>query len=237
MQRWFGHLYLYLSEVARQRQLIFLFALLVIPVACAQGKASSADMGQNDGRPPNTIDAQAADQTIIDGSTNDLIPASDSLTPPIAVPLSGTFLVAHDLPTDQHVRDYFTEVAGLDMKTLIIYATRLKTGPCTNTTFHWLAHFPDRLELILSEADQRQMEVYVGLALTSPDCASFFLTPNKEATVNDTTTTVEYLQKTFGQHQSLRGWYIPDEPALAVLHVPPGLGVHHFRVRVPLVKM
>jgi hypothetical protein len=147
---------------------------------------------------------------------------SSPIYPTRQPPLDGTFMQPATLDAND-IPGYFDEIQNLGMDVIIIQNVRTKKlgcvgeDCCTSKEFHWLPNFPAKLGLILDEAAEHGIEVYVGLDLTSHGLCSlnFYKEPNASLTIEDTRKTVILLTTRYGDHPALSGWYLPDEPSLS----------------------
>jgi hypothetical protein len=136
--------------------------------------------------------------------------------------LDGTFMQPASLGY-KIIPAYFDEIRELGMDTVIIQYIRTKEmgcigeDCCKSDEFHWLPNFPAKLGWILDQAQENDIDVYVGLDLTSHGLCpqDFYKEPNVSLTIEDTRKTIILLVKRYGHHPALMGWYIPDEPSLS----------------------
>ena len=133
-----------------------------------------------------------------------------------AAPLDGTFVdlgsqQMASLP-DNKIAPFIDEIAGMGMHTIIIAATRVKPGKCEEPVIHWVAGLPEKLGLVLSEAEKTGIQVYIGLTSSEETCTEFSQDPNAKTVIADTAQSVRTLQQLYGKSLALAGWYIPDEP-------------------------
>ena len=136
--------------------------------------------------------------------------------------LDGTFMQPASLGFEE-IPAYFNEVRELGMDTVIIQYIRTKAMGCVgedcckSDEFHWLPNFPAKLGWILDQAEENDIDVYVGLDLTSHGLCpkEFYKEPNASLTIEDTRKTILPLMRRYGQHPALLGWYLPDEPSLS----------------------
>ncbi|MBI2896946.1 MAG: DUF4434 domain-containing protein [Deltaproteobacteria bacterium] len=128
-------------------------------------------------------------------------------------PLQGTFLSFDSgAVTSELVPEYLDELLALGMDTVVVASSRVKSGGCAAGSFAWHPELPDKLGLLLDDAREREISVYLGLVGTAGACPSFENATNAPAAAADTGTTVAELEKAYGAHPALAGWYIPDEP-------------------------
>jgi hypothetical protein len=156
--------------------------------------------------------------------------------------LDGTFMQPASLGY-QEIPMYFNEISELGMDTVIIQYIRSKEMVCVDEDccksdeFHWLPNFPAKLGWILDQAQKNNINVYVGLDLTSHGLCpqEFYKEPNASLTIEDTRKTIILLTKKYGHHPALMGWYIPDEPSLSEW-TQPGLAYDYYAGLVQSIK-
>lgn len=145
------------------------------------------------------------------------------ISPKDVTALDGTFMQPASL-LDSQIPGFFEEVNSLGMEIVILQNLRTKKGDgcieeecCANGDYQWISNFPAKLDLILEEAAKRDIQVFVGLVLTTHNICplSFYKEPNSSLTIEDTRKTVIQLEKIYGSHPAFVGWYIPDEPSLS----------------------
>ncbi len=130
--------------------------------------------------------------------------------------LNGTFLHfgypnQEELPLSEVPR-YFELLEKLGMDTLVIEATKHKTGGCRENKTDWVKGFPGKLYPILEEARKRKFNIYLGLLSTMNSCPEFYAPPNSKFAIGETAKLVSEFLPLFKKYRELKGWYIPDEP-------------------------
>ncbi len=126
----------------------------------------------------------------------------------------GTFLLPNTPRSG--ISTLFDELQQLDMHTVVILRTREKYNGCSSNVYQWKTDMPDELGIILSEAQKRNIGVYIGLDITLFTCPSFYYdTNNLTQTAADTQITAQQITNSYGTYPSFLGWFIPDEPSIA----------------------
>jgi len=136
--------------------------------------------------------------------------------------LDGTFMQPASLPSSE-IPGFFDEINSLGMNTVILQNLRTKGDGCVGEEccasgdYHWISSFPEKIDFILEQAAKHDIQIYVGLVLTTHNICplSFYQEPNSSLTIEDTRITVIQLEEIYGSHPALAGWYIPDEPSLS----------------------
>lgn len=130
--------------------------------------------------------------------------------------LNGTFLHfgypnQEELPLSEVPR-YFDLLTKLGINTLVIEATKHKSGGCRGTRVDWVEGFPGKLSSIFEEARKRKFSIYLGLLSTMNTCPEFYTPPNLKISSQETEKLVNELLPFFIKYEELKGWYLPDEP-------------------------
>jgi Domain of unknown function (DUF4434) len=133
--------------------------------------------------------------------------------------LQGTFIDPRGW-TSSDVNSFMNEIDNLHFDTVIIWASKVKSGGCTSNSYSWVPGFPGIIGNILDAAHAHGISVYVGTVNSSETCPVFYAGTNKTNTVAETASTVSAISTMFGQHPAFAGWYLPDEPALAYWNTP-----------------
>lgn len=139
--------------------------------------------------------------------------------PPRRGPLDSAFLVLDGAPADPvagraRVRAELEDLDALGVGMVVIASTRARVGPgCAGAAFAWLPGFPERLGLVLEEANRLDMQVVVGLVANSPACTAFDDPAVAAATRVETERALVALAPWLDA-PALVGLYLPDEPGL-----------------------
>jgi len=136
-------------------------------------------------------------------------------------PFNGTFMQPKTLGLAE-IPKYFSEIHELGMEIVILQNIRTKDPGCIgeecceSADYRWLQGFPGKLGLILNQAAEYGIDIYVGLDLTSHGLCpkTFYEEPNSSLTIEDTRKTIIQMVSIYGDHPALAGWYLPDEPSL-----------------------
>ena len=135
-----------------------------------------------------------------------------NVLPPVTTtgaPISGTFIYPQTL-SDASIEQSFAEIESLGMDTVIISQTKGTGATCGS--YDWGTGFPGKLTTIFDSAERHNLKVYTGLILSySPNCT--WPDKNVVAITEDLAATIA---TQYGNRSSFAGWYIPDEPSLAV---------------------
>jgi len=133
--------------------------------------------------------------------------------------LDGSFIYPQYL-TIAEIKPLLQEFKTLQMDTVVIARTRLKSESCTSNKYNWDYGMGNTNALaqtqeILTQADNLGLHVYVGLTQPSDVCSEFSQDTNRLQDSQDTSFAIDKILG-LGSHSSLKGWYIPVEPSLVL---------------------
>jgi hypothetical protein len=141
---------------------------------------------------------------------------------PVTPGLQGAFMYGPTLASS-NVPSFLDELKSLQMDTVVVAHVRTKTGNCSTPTFTWGPEMPDKLGSILDGAQNRGMQVYVGLDFSMDACQKYYYGDNATQVINDTAATLSTVMQRYGGHAALAGWYIPDEPDFVYMDMNSGI--------------
>jgi hypothetical protein len=143
-----------------------------------------------------------------------------------SAPLGGAFLYAGGPSggdrgfTAANIDAYLGELQdSLGMNTVIIHSLQYEATGCGSNVFQWQPRMNPALQgnmlsALFQSAQNRGMNVYVGLVSSSELCADYFSQPNEADVAAQTFALAQQIYQTFSGYSSFKGWYIPDEPGL-----------------------
>lgn len=134
-----------------------------------------------------------------------------------AAPFQGTFIHIPNT-SEAEIIPVIEEIASLEMDTIIISQTKLKSGNCSEPLYLWYPDIYTKLTKILDKAADKNISVYIGLIQPESICPDYFGT---DAILFDSIATQEALSQLhnlYSSHPALKGWYIPLEPSLGYYH-------------------
>ena len=148
-------------------------------------------------------------------------------------PMSGAFFVLDLSPTGD-IPAWLTQFERLGFDTIITSSTMFKQPgtKCGPGAFYALQDVGPKLDALMAGAQQRGMKVYLGLISSGDDCSDYDQPANHIPLVADLGPWVAELNRRFGSHPALGGWYIPDEPSIENL----GSKAGHFKVLVQTIR-
>ncbi len=127
--------------------------------------------------------------------------------------LDGTFLslvIVPDQDSASHIVGLMDQFDEAHLDSAIVHRARsVFDCEASPRDYRWERKFNEKVEAILSEADGRGIDVYLGLVSS---CFPFWASENAEA-ISVTGVTAGILLEDFDHHPSFKGWYLPDEPS------------------------
>jgi len=168
------------------------------------------------------VDQKLAQQLYQQGITNIFASGSFSLSKTtIDSPITATFVNPQYIPLEK-VPEYFTELKQLGINTIILHSLMSRSGNnCNEQQYTWYEGFPSGLKSYFSEAEENNIEVYIGTILGNlpekDNCSSGIL-PYSGVVADELTKRtgllVKDIKSQFELSDSFAGWYITDEPHL-----------------------
>lgn len=145
-------------------------------------------------------------------------------------PLNGTFLKLDEIPLER-IGLTVASIHSLGMDTLVVQNLLAREEECDSETccstvgFIGIDQMYEKAASLLSSAEEHQMEVYLGIILSSTGACSsgYYLPPLSTQVLADTIDAVKKLEIRFGNSSALAGWYLPDEPDLCETRHPEAL--------------
>ena len=147
--------------------------------------------------------------------------------------LDGSFFVWYPYSDISILESIFQEGLLTEQDTFIFNS--LSVFDCPNNEFLLNQELYDDLPSIFSLADQYGISIYMGLVNSFSKCSGYYNEPYSSQTVSETGSLVSSLENLYNQHNSFKGYYIPDEIFLAQWTNPP-LTYNHYQSIVNKIR-
>lgn len=129
--------------------------------------------------------------------------------------LAGTFLESSKLVSEEQIGQQLDEIKSLGMDTVVLQSMKKLVGGCEGN-YEWTANMPGNLRYLFGEAKERNIKVWVGMAMKSPCYEVTDVVVNKKVLADkEVVDLVENEVASMNFNDVMAGYYFSDEPSLS----------------------